>query len=93
MPPSREAPEERHLRLSPQFWLAVIGLVIGLTVPALMWGGRAETKLDSHAALLKEGEDDRRRIRQEVNEARKETRDDLREIHRKIDVLIQRAKP
>jgi hypothetical protein len=63
------------VNLKSDFWGAVIGSVIVVGIPALVWGGSVTARVESLA--------------KNHDELRKEIREDLRDINRKLDSLVR----
>lgn len=56
-----------------EFWGAVISSILVIGIPALVWGGSISSRVDT--------------LTTQQSELRKDIREDLREINRKLDDL------
>ena len=63
------------MNLKGDFWGAVIGSVIVVGVPALVWGGSITSKVETLA--------------KQQDETRKEIRDDLKEIRQMLNQALE----
>lgn len=79
-----------RIRISPEVSLADILAVVGIGVPILIWGAKMDHRVDSlEKGQVELAAEDRRAIdRQEA--FKREMKEDLREITKKLDSLIDR---
>ncbi len=63
------------------FWKAVIAFVVTLGVPAIMWGGKMDSRMDNV-------EQQQRSARMESREDMREIKEEIRELNRKIALVV-----
>jgi hypothetical protein len=75
---TQEVEDRSKFRLSPEFWVTIFTILVGLGVPAVLWGGRMDSRVE--------------RVEENQRAVRIEYREDLREINQKLDKLMDRIK-
>lgn len=65
------------MSLKGDFWGAIVGSAIVIGLPALVWGGNITARVESLAT--------------QQSDSRREIREDLKEINRKLDEIAARA--
>ncbi len=63
---------------SSEFWKAIFTIIIAMGVPALLWGGSMNSRMEN--------------VEGQQRSARAESREDFREVNRKLDLLMERTK-
>lgn len=69
---------KRKFWTSGEFWRAIFTLIVVMGVPALLWGGSMNSRMES--------------VEQQQRSARVEIREDFREVNRKLDALMEKIK-
>lgn len=94
-----EGPERREsfgFRLSREVSIADIVAVIGIGIPAMLWAGKMDARMSQveSAMMSTRAESSSKEVRQDekLDSLRKEVKDDLREINRKLDRLIEQPR-
>lgn len=88
--------QERGFKLSREISIADIVAVIGIGIPATIWAGKMDTRIAQveSAVVMSRAEAASKDLRQsdERESLRKEVKQDLADINRKLDRLIERGR-